>query len=611
MLNRGGLVVGTAGHIDHGKTALVYALTGMHTDTLKDEKKRGISIDLGFAHLSQTGCPPISFIDVPGHERFIKNMLAGAAGIQAVLLIVAANESVKPQTSEHFDICRLLGIRQGAVVLTKTDLATPAQMQQAVSDVKLLVANSFLQDAPIMPVSAITGEGMEALKQLLCKMASSQSHSNPGGLFRLAVDRSFARKGFGAVVTGTLAGGTVSVGDAVQVYPQKLAARVRGLQVHHSPVESAGAGQRVAINLAGVEHTAIRRGNTIAPPNLLATTSVADVSIEWLSPGDAPTRRQDVAFHAGTSEVMATIKTNAPFAHLRLSEPVLLLPGDRFVLRQPSPARTIAGGSILDPFPPRRINRAKASARLKALSVASGLSARLKILVSESAKGIAISDLIRMTGATVSEIHSAVAAQPELVMTVSGVVLSSHWIDNMRLSLTKWLQDFHTTNPGASGAPLSLARMGLDAGLTEAVFSGFAAIRVQGDLVALKTHHAAFSDADTQMMQRIEGLLRTGAYAPPSPAEVLQQSAGGKRAAQLLEFLIKSQRLVRISNDLIFHADVIAHIRNSLAQHKGRRFSVAEFKSWMNISRKYAIPLLEYLDSHRVTRREGDMRIVN
>jgi selenocysteine-specific elongation factor len=505
-----------------------------------------------------------------------------------------------------------LGIRQGAIVLTKSDIATPAQIEKAKSDVRLLVSNSFLQDVPVMPVSALTGDGMEALKQLLCKMASSQSPSNAGGLFRLAVDRSFARKGFGAIVTGTLASGTLAVGDAVQIYPQKLAARVRGLQVHHSPVESASAGQRVAINLAGVEHTAIQRGNTIARPNLLATTSVADVSIEWLNPRDAPTRRQDVVFHAGTSEVMATIKINTPpLAHLQLSEPLLLLPGDRFVLRQPSPARTVAGGSVLDPFPPRRMSRVKAAVRLNALNLASTLAARLKILVSESPKGLAISDLVRMTGATISEIHSAVASQPDLVITSSSVVLSRQWIENMRLSLTKWLQDFHAKNPGASGAPLSLARMGLDASLTEAVFSGFAAIRVQGDLVALTTHRAAFSDADTQIMQKIEEILRTAAYAPPSPAEVLQQSAGGKRASQLLEVLIKSQRLVRISNDLIFHADVITHIRNSLAQHKGRRFSVAEFKSWMNISRKYAIPLLEYLDSHRVTRREGDMRIVN
>jgi selenocysteine-specific elongation factor len=612
MLIRGGLVVGTA-----GKTALVYALTGMNTDTLQEEKKRGISIDLGFAHLSLPGYPLISFIDVPGHERFIKNMLAGVAGIQAVLLIVAANESVKPQTSEHFDICRLLGIRQGAIVLTKTDLATPSQIETARSDVKLLVANSFLQEAPILCVSALTGEGIESLQQLLCEMSSRQSHAKGEGLFRLAVDRSFARKGFGAVVTGTLASGSLSVGDAVHIYPQKLAARVRGLQVHHSPVDSVSAGQRVAINLAGVEHAAIHRGNTIAPPNLLATTRVADVSIEWLNPRDAPAHRQDVVFHAGTSEVMATVKMNAPLseatlplAHLRLSEPVLLLPGDRFVLRQPSPAGTIAGGSVLDPFPPRRISRIKAAGRLNALSVAFGLAARIKILVAESPRGLAVSDLVRMTGTAAPEIKSAVELQPDLMITTSGVVLTRHWIENMRLSLTKWLQEFHTQNPGASGAPLSLARMGLDASLTEAVFSGFAAIRVQGDLVALNTHRAAFSDADTQLMQRIEEILRSAAYQPPSPAEVLQQSAGGKRAAQLLEILIKSQRLVRISNDLIFHADVITHIRNSLAQHKGRRFSVAEFKSWMNISRKYAIPLLEYLDNHRVTRREGDMRIV-
>jgi selenocysteine-specific elongation factor len=617
LSSQGGLVVGTAGHIDHGKTTLVHALTGMNTDTLKEEQRRGISIDLGFAKVQMPDGAAISFIDVPGHERFIKNMLAGAGGIEAVLLVVAADESVKPQTREHFDICRLLGIRRGLVVLTKSDLASAAQLEKTCADVRELVARSFLENAPVIPVSAVNGAGIPELRERLAELSLQHTLRDCDGLMRLPVDRSFARKGFGAVVTGTLLSGELKVGDAVQIYPQKKEARVRGLQVHHAAVSAARAGQRVAVNLAGVEHTAIRRGHVVTVANMLETTRVLDVSVDWLDPLDAPVRRQEILFHSGTSEVSATIKMNEPLsphtlpvARLRLAEPLLVLPGDRFVLRRPSPARTVAGGCVIDAFPPRRLNRVKTAARLNALSAAPGLDERIRLLVGEHADGLALKDLVRMTGAPLAQIQMLAAGNAQLLVSSSGLVLTRAWLEGKRRALVGLLRDFHAKNAGAAGAPLSMARMGLEAAVADLVFSGFTAVRLQGDLVALSTHQAAYSAADMQLMQKLEAAFRDAGFQPPAPAEAVQASAGGKRASQLLEILIKSQRLTRISAELVFHSDVIRHIRQSLGQHKGRRFGVTEFKSWMNISRKYAIPLLEYLDNQRITKREGDMRVV-
>jgi selenocysteine-specific elongation factor len=299
-----------------------------------------------------------------------------------------------------------------------------------------------------------------------------------------------------------------------------------------------------------------------------------------------------------------------PVARLRLAEPALLMPGDRFVLRRPSPARTVAGGSVIDPFPPRRLSRVKTATRLNALSAAPSLSARIQFLAAEHTDGLALKDLTRMTGAPLAQIQSLAAANPQLLLSSSGQILTRTWLEAKRHALLQFLRDFHANNPGAAGAPLSLARLGLEASLADIVFTNFPAIRLHGDLAALCTHQAAYSAADTQLMQKLETAFRDAAFQPPAPAEVLQASAGGKRAAQLLEVLIKSQRLTRISPDLIFHGDVLNHIRHSLTQHKGRRFNVTEFKSWMNISRKYAIPLLEYLDNQRVTKRDGDTRII-
>jgi selenocysteine-specific elongation factor len=612
-----GIIVGTAGHIDHGKTSLIRALTGIDTDRLAEEKKRGISIDIGFAHLTLPDGRRISFIDVPGHERFIKNMLAGAGGIQAVLLVVAADEAVKPQTREHFEICRLLGVQHGIVVMTKSDLVAAERMREACDQAKALCAGSFLDGAPILPVSAITGAGLGELKRELGRVAERAPERDAGGLARLPIDRSFALKGFGTVVTGTLWSGGLRTGDTVQIHPFNAEARVRGLQVHGQPVDVALAGQRTAVNLAGIDHADIRRGFELTHKDGLETTRVVDVSIDWLDAEDIPHARAQFLFHIATAEIPVMLKVlsmempSRTLARLRLAEPVIALPGDRFIVRRPSPGQTVGGGFVIDAFPLVRFNRSKTIARLERM-VQADFARRLEILIEESATGRLVTELVRLTGRPLGEIRAVLASNPKLATDPAGQrVVTAAWIAERRKQLQNWLTAYHAKNPSAAGAPIALARLGLDAALAQMVFHGAPAIRVERDLVSLATHKAQFSDPEMQAMARIERAFRDAGIQPAAPPDVLAAAKiNGPNARGLLEVLIKSQKLVRVSPDLVFHADVIAHIRKSVSAHKGRRFSVPEFKEWTQISRKYAIPLLEYLDHQRVTRRDGDSRIV-
>ncbi|MBV9226264.1 MAG: selenocysteine-specific translation elongation factor [Acidobacteriaceae bacterium] len=613
-----GLVLGTAGHIDHGKTSLVQALTGIDTDRLAEEKRRGISIDLGFAYLTLPDGCRISFIDVPGHERFIKNMLAGVGGIQAVLLIVAADEGVKPQTREHFEICRLLGVHRGMVALTKADLASSEQLTTTRLAVEELCAGSFLSGQPIIPVSSRTGEGLQELRHALSNLARQTSRRSSEGLPRLPIDRSFAIKGFGTVVTGTLWSGELRVGDSVYLYPEKREARIRGLQVHGKPVEAARAGERTAVNLTGVEHSEIQRGFVLTHRDELTSTSLFDASVQWLNEADMPTRREQLLLHVGTAEIPVSLKLISAdrlkrqgMARLWMKEPGLLLPGDHFVLRRPSPACTVAGGTVIDPFPPARLNRKKAALRLQTLAEGSWAK-RLSLLVSESPNGRRITDLVRRTGLSPEQLKSHVAKTDDLLFVESaGRVFSKLWIERQREKLLAVLQGFHTKHPNLPGAPIALARMNLEPAIAQIIFANFPTIRTEGETVSLATHKAQTSPEQTRFLAQIEQAFRQGGFQPPSPSDALRAAGTDvNKGRGFLEALIKSQKLVRISEDLVFHADVVAHIRRSLQGHKGRRFSVPEFKEWTQISRKYAIPLLEYLDRQHVTRREGDARVV-
>lgn len=606
-----GLVVGTAGHIDHGKTSLIRALTDIETDRLAEEKRRGISIDLGFAHLTLANGRRISFVDVPGHERFMKNMLAGAGGIQAVLLVVAADESVKPQTREHFDICRLLGIEHGLVALTKIDVSTPEQLRAARHDVSKMVVGSFLEGAPVIGVSATTGQGLTELKSELMVLAEGIPPRDRSGFARLPIDRSFALKGFGTVVTGTLWDGTLRTGDSVQLQPGKREARIRGIQVHGEQVDEAVAGQRTAVNLTGMNHADVTRGLVLTHCDGLESTKLLDVSLEWLNEEDVSARREDFLLHTGTSEIVATLKViSGRFARVWLARPLLTLPGDRFVLRRPSPAGMVAGGTVIDVFPPGRMNRKKTFARLESLAQG-GAAERLQLLVEESFNGRRVADLIKHTGLPIDRVQSLIAGNPNLLFAEAAQrVVSRIWINQMRQKVVGLLQEFHAKNPAAAGLPISVVRMNLEANLASIVLD-FPEVRQQGDVVALATHKPRLSTEESRCLDQIERAFRQGGFQPPSPVDVLKSSGTDpKKGRGMLEALVKTNRLVRVSEDVIFHVEVVSHIRKSLAAHKGRKFSVPEFKDWTQISRKYAIPLLEYLDRQHVTRREGDARVV-
>jgi selenocysteine-specific elongation factor len=603
MARRSGIVVGTAGHIDHGKTSLIRALTGVDTDRLAEEKRRGISIDLGFAHLDLPGGQSVSFVDVPGHERFIRNMLAGAAGIEAVLLIIAADESVKPQTREHFEICRLLNIERGIVVLTKTDLVSDAQLAVARAAACELVAGSFLQNAPVIPVSAATRSGLDMLSSALSMLSKGKMARRVDGFARLPLDRSFPLKGFGTVVTGTLSSGALHIGDNVHIQPLGKTARIRGLQVHGASVESAFAGERIAVNLNGVDHSELNRGHTLLAPAGLELTRLLQGSVRWL--GDfSPAAREDLVLHIGTAEIPVRLKLLAKgspsLVQLQLQDPALATPGDRFVLRRPSPSQTIGGGVVIEAFPPR-LNRTQSAARVARLAPAP-LSARLEILVAEKKDGRTISELVRFAGETSASIQQALVKSEQLLFVEAGQrIVSRTWLAHARERVVRTLREFHTANPSAEGMPLSQLRFGMEPALAQFVLGGFADVRVAGDKIALAAHRPRVSSQETAALAKFEQLFRAAGYQPPPPAQVPRP---------VLEQLIKSGKLVRVSQELVFHADVIDHIRRSLAVHKGRRFSIPEFKEWTQISRKYAVPLLEFLDHQHITKREGDLRVI-
>jgi selenocysteine-specific elongation factor len=615
----GGIVFGTAGHIDHGKTALVRALTGIDTDRLIEEKKRGISIDLGFAHMTLPDGRHVALIDVPGHERFIKNMLAGAAGIDAVILVVAADEGVKPQTREHFDICRLLGITRGAIALTKVDLVDTDRLSARMEEVRTFCTGSFLEGAEIICVSAHTGKGLGDLKDSLMRLAVSADLRHPGGLARLPIDRSFTMQGFGTVVTGTLWSGALKAGDTVEVHPHRQQLRIRGLQVHGKPVPEAYAGQRTAVNLAGVEAHQLSRGFVITPIDTLDETGLFDCVVDWLDSKHVERVRQSLHLFIGTSDVMADVRLlgirhpNRSFTRMSVRERLVAMPGDRFVLR--TAEATLGGGVVLDPFPPVRLNRAATLKRLQTLEMAS-IDARLELLVHESAHGRRISNLIRATGWTAEEIRHRIENNPNLIITEPGHrVLTRSWVEQKQKQILKYLQQFHANNPSLAGVPLHQLRNatmgGLEASLTEFLLKGIPQITASGETVALKSHHATIAPEDMRLRERMEQMYRAAGFQPPSYNDALAAlKPETTRARTALEALLKQKKLVRVSQDILFHADVLDHIRKSLAVHKGRSFSVAEFKDWTQVSRKYAIPLLEFLDREHVTRRNGDRRIV-
>jgi selenocysteine-specific elongation factor len=617
------IVVGTAGHIDHGKTALVRALTGIETDRLAEEKRRGISIDLGFAHLELAGLR-LGFVDVPGHERFVKNMLAGAGGIDLVLLVIAADESIKPQTREHFQICRLLGIEKGIVVLTKSDLVEADLLDLARLEVEEFVAGSFLEGAPVVAVSSITGAGLDPLREALVRVASSVAGKDPSGYFRLPVDRSFTMRGFGAVVTGTLVSGSVRVDSEVEGQPGGRRWRVRGIQVHGQNASIAYAGQRTALNLAGADPSEVGRGTMLTEPGSFRATEVADCEFELLESAKPLKHRAPVHFHAWTAECEAQVRTftaemvrpgERGWVRFLLSEPAMLLPGDRFIVRMFSPVITIGGGRVLDVAPPVRRKRTDSAARLRTLASAPPAQ-RIALVVGESRCGMSVQELVMRTGLPRDEItRSASAASLYHLPPPQDWVLERNWMNRRAAAIEKRLAEFHRARPLAAGLAKEEVRS-RELGeappfLLDALLAGSRAVVTEGELLRLATHQVNLQADEDEAVNRIEAAFRESGLAVPATAEVLAHCGiTESRSRSLLQLLLRRGTLVRVGPDLVFHRSALDALRGLMTAHRGERFTVPAFKDWTGVSRKYAIPLLEFLDRERLTRREGDVRVV-
>ena len=615
------IVAGTAGHIDHGKTALVRALTGIDTDRLKEEKQRGISIDLGFAHLDLAADLRLSLVDVPGHERFIKNMLAGVGGIDLVLFIVAADESIKPQTREHFDICRLLGIRNGIVVLTKADLVDADILELVRLEVDEFVRGSFLEGAPVVPVSSVTGAGVPELKAEILRLASSIRAKDSSQYFRLPIDRAFSMRGFGTVVTGTLISGSVRCEQEVELHPGKTKVRIRGLQVHGSAVDLAAAGQRTALNLAGIDAAELRRGMTLAEASRFQDTKQVDAVFDLLPSAKALKHRAPVHFHAGTAEVEAEARLinrssamqpgSRSYVRFVLREPLLLLPGDRFIVRMFSPVVTIGGGTALDIAGPRRTS----IERMRILDTG-GAADAAALAIRESRHGMGLADLVARMGLTEAEIRKAVNSPDLIVLDAPQFwAMDARWAAGQLETIQQTLKQFHRDYPllpGLSKEQLRSKQLaGAPAFLLDALLSRAKTMVVEGEIVRLASHKVALKRDEEEASGKIESAFREAGLAVPAVPEVLAKAGvETARARSVLQLLIREKKLIRIGDDLVFHESAIRSLRELLALRKGTRFAVPEFKDWTGVSRKYAIPLLEFLDRERVTRRDGESRIV-
>jgi selenocysteine-specific elongation factor len=625
-------IVGTAGHIDHGKSALVRALTGTDPDRLKEEKERGITIDLGFAHCDLGGGVVASFIDVPGHERFVRNMLAGAFGIDAVALVVAADESVMPQTREHFDICRLLSIPRGLVVLTKCDLADPDAQALADLEVRELVAGSFLEGRPRLPVSARTGEGLDALRTALLDLAREAPPRGVQGLFRLPVDRVFTLHGFGTVVTGTVMGGALETGAEVEALPSGRRARVRGLQVHGAAVPRVEAGSRAAVNLAGVEVADLARGDVLVEPGRLAATSMIDAELSLLA-GAKPLEDQTrVRVHLASAEVLARVRVleaeridpgGRALVQLRLEESSVAARGDPLIVRSYSPSVTIGGARVLDPQPPKRRGAAAAS-RLRSLQPADLPTARVAALLLEEAgpAGLEAPALASRLALPTAIVEAALAPEPSLLAVGRdpAIYVTRSGLESLKAAVLDLLGRFHREQPLRAGMPREELRgrfaVRAPESVLDAALRGLAdegGVRLTPETVSLASHVVALGpkeqEANAALLDAAQAAGLAGVELKPLVERLRLDPKLVERVARALQ---EGGALRRVGDAMLVHRDHLDELKRRVRERwaPGAAMDVAAFKEMTGLTRKHVIPLLEYLDRERVTRRVGASRTV-
>jgi selenocysteine-specific elongation factor len=630
------LILGTAGHIDHGKTSLVKALTGIDTDRLPEEKTRGITIELGFTHLDLAGDIRFGIVDVPGHERFIRTMVAGVAGMDLVMLVIAADEGVMPQTREHLEICQLLGVKTGVVALTKRDLVDEEWLGLVVEDVREYLAGSFLADAAIVPVSSRTGTGVDDLRRELLSLAAAVKVKRRDGPFRLPVDRVFTVAGFGTVVTGTLLSGQIKAGDAAEILPSGIITRVRGIQAHGLKVETGEAGERLAINLHGIEQTRLVRGDVVAPADTFRTTRVVDVRLDCLASASGGLKhRSRLRLHSATYEIPAQVVLfdgspvepgTSVYAQLRLQQPALLLPGDPFVLRRHSPSATVGGGRVLDPDPPRRRRRsAEALALLTAIDSGEKAAMVTGMVASTLLTGISHSELVNRTGLTAKRLDSLLApllSDGEVVQMVREprLFLSRAAFTELQELIVTALRIFLRGHPHQAGISKEELKTRLPRQSDPRYFAHSLAslehagkVQLERDLVKLRGGERSIGEGENTILHRIEEVLQTGWSEPPTVKEIgTLLGTPEKKVLEHLALLVREGRAVKVKMDLFYHPGAIGELRDRLVAHleKNREILPREFRELTGLSRKFMIPVLEFFDRQKLTIRVGDTRIL-
>ncbi|WP_298270576.1 selenocysteine-specific translation elongation factor [Geobacter sp.] len=630
------LILGTAGHIDHGKTSLVRALTGIDTDRLPEEKKRGITIELGFAHLELPGGIRFGIVDVPGHERFVRTMVAGVGGMDLVILVIAADEGVMPQTREHLEICQLLGVRRGVVALTKSDMVDPEWLGLVAEEVREYLAGSFLEGAPVVAVSSRTGAGLDELRGELARLGAEVEEKKGEGPFRLPIDRVFTVTGFGTVVTGTLLAGEIQVGDEVELLPSGRPARVRGVQTHGRKGEAAAAGQRVAVNLQGVEHTEVARGDIVIPRGVYRTTRAVDACLDYLPSAPKELRhRATLRLHSATYEVAAQVilldrdilqPGESAFVQLRLKSPVLLLPGDPFVLRTYSPAATVGGGRVLDPMPPR--HRRRSTEALQLLDALGGGDDREKVrwLVAGSLlSGVTLEEIAVRSGLAARRCEGALAfllSSGEVVQVVREprIFLSRDAFGALKELLLGEVEGFLRENTLRDGIGKEELKTRIPRRSDRRFFGPLlqalekeGKVVVDRELVKLPGRKGSATAGQAGLQARIEAALVRGGAEPPTVKELCEAlRCGEKELLEHLAVLVREGRVVKVKSDFFYAPEALAALREKLIaslREKGE-ITPPEFREITGLSRKFMIPLLEYFDQEKVTIRVGDKRVL-
>jgi selenocysteine-specific elongation factor len=628
------IILGTAGHIDHGKTSLIKAATGIDTDRLKEEKLRGITIELGFASLNLPGGQQLGIVDVPGHEKFVKNMVAGATGIDLVVMVIAADEGVMPQTREHMEICTLLGVEHGLVVLSKIDMVDEEWRELALEDVKDFTKGTFLQESPIIPVSSTTGQGIDDFIKTLDALCTRIPERLPSSLFRLPVDRVFTMRGFGTVITGTLVSGKVRVGDDIMIYPSGITSRVRGIQVYNQSVNEAQAGMRTAVNFQGLEKSAVSRGEVLSNPGALKSSYMIDVWAHLLKSNQKPLKnRTQVRFHSGTSEILANLilldrqeilPGESVAAQMRLDAPVALVKDDHFVIRSYSPIRTIGGGQVINPIPPKhkrfKLEIVKALSDLAAKAPEEVIAYHLR---ESGYRGVSFSDLKIMSNVSEKQLEAimqqllsnkkVIAADKE-----KRTYIHEEVFNNLMQTIVEYLENYHNANPLKAGMLKEELKSKFPASMGPKLFNlAFNQLNKddkivqEGKTVRLVRHKVSLKIDQADAHKKILTTYSSSGLTPPYFKDLAKSlNMDTAQAKDVLKLLVDEGKLIKVKEDLYFHKEAVDAFKKKLIDYltAHEEITTPKLKEIAGVTRKYLIPIIEYFDSQNVTIRVGDVR---